>query len=198
MFPILSYHQPLFFYSLPLFTFCWTCALTYLWSPGRERDRHWGQGRLGRTKAGCNPVTPPQRKPSALAVAKGRGNTSWFMTETFQVGMGLWGPHTDSDLARDATALLKKEKKALEAFLKERNKSNVSVNSVLWLFSYIQFWINRWRSCCWCNLTFSVHWSFCRKKHELQQLSLCRDRVIENLLVPWQIDPDASLMLFPL
>lgn len=45
--------------------------------------------------------------------------------------MGLWGPHTDSDPARDATALLKKEIEALEAFLNERNKSNVSVNSVL-------------------------------------------------------------------
>lgn len=53
------------------------------------------------------------------------------MTETFQVGMGLWGLHSDSDLDQDATALLKKEIKALEAFLNERNKSNVSANSVL-------------------------------------------------------------------
>lgn len=84
----------------------------------------------------------------------------------FWTGTGLWDPHSDSDLDRDATALLKKEIEKLIAFQNERNTSNVSeaVNSVLWLLSYIQFGINRWRSCCCCNLTFSVHWSFCRKK----------------------------------
>lgn len=55
------------------------------------------------------------------------------MMETFQVGTGLREPHSDSDLDRDATALLKKEIKALIAFRNERNTSNVSeaVNSVL-------------------------------------------------------------------
>lgn len=35
---------------------------------------------------------------------------------------------------------------------------------LLWLLSYIQFGINRWKYFCWCNLTFSVHWNFFRKK----------------------------------
>lgn len=55
------------------------------------------------------------------------------MKETFQVGAGLWDPHSDSDLDRDATALLKEEIKALIVFRNERNTFNVSeaVNSVL-------------------------------------------------------------------
>lgn len=55
------------------------------------------------------------------------------MMETFRVGTGLWDPHSDSDLDRDATALLKKEIKVLIAFWNEKNTSNVSeaVNSVL-------------------------------------------------------------------
>lgn len=55
------------------------------------------------------------------------------MTETFQVGTGLWDPHSDSDLDRDVTGLLEKEIKALITFLNERNTSTVSeaVNSVL-------------------------------------------------------------------
>ena len=55
------------------------------------------------------------------------------MMETFHIGTGLWDPYSDSDLDRDASALLKKEIKAPIAFRNERNTSNVSeaVNSVL-------------------------------------------------------------------